>query len=225
MTGFTKFPHTPHLAWLGAAPPRADKVLDASEVDAFLKSPIVVEEKYDGANVGISFDSSLNPSLQNRGTILEPGSQPQFQALWPWFAERQFQLAEALTEEKILFGEWCFAKHSVHYNRLPDYFLTIDVYDKKEDRFWSADRRDELASSLNLQSVPRLAAGRFTLEQLKDLLRSTVSQYGSEPAEGLYLRLEENGWLKARAKLVRAEFVQAIDVHWSSQSLERNKID
>jgi hypothetical protein len=40
--------------------------------------------------------------------------------------------------------------------------------------------------------------------------------------EGLYLRRDQGGFLEARAKLVRPEFVQAIEEHWSSRTLERN---
>ena len=56
MTDFFRFPHTPHLAWLGEGTPRDDKVLSSHEAAALLAGEVVVEEKLDGANVGLSLD-------------------------------------------------------------------------------------------------------------------------------------------------------------------------
>ena len=45
---FFRFPRTPHLAWLGDALPRDDKLLSASEAHALLAEDVAVEEKLDG---------------------------------------------------------------------------------------------------------------------------------------------------------------------------------
>ena len=49
---FFRFPHTPHLAWLGRDIPRDDKVLAPSEAKALLSDDVTVEEKLDAANNG-----------------------------------------------------------------------------------------------------------------------------------------------------------------------------
>ncbi|UJP04955.1 MAG: RNA ligase family protein [Nitrosomonas sp.] len=54
MTKFFRFPHTPHIAWLGQSKPLDGKVLSPAEVKALLASDVVVEEKLDGANLGLS---------------------------------------------------------------------------------------------------------------------------------------------------------------------------
>jgi hypothetical protein len=46
MTDFFRFPHTPHLAWLGEGSPRDDKVLLPNEVAALLAGNVVVEENW-----------------------------------------------------------------------------------------------------------------------------------------------------------------------------------
>jgi hypothetical protein len=51
---FHKFRHTPHLLWLGTGSPREDKVLKAADVEDFLAGELIVEEKVDGANMGLS---------------------------------------------------------------------------------------------------------------------------------------------------------------------------
>lgn len=52
MSEFFRFPHTPHLAWLGKGESRDDKVLSQAEAKAFLAGPVLLEEKVDGANLG-----------------------------------------------------------------------------------------------------------------------------------------------------------------------------
>ena len=65
--GFFRFPHTPHLAWLGEGVPRDDKVLSPPEVAVLLGADVVVEEKLDGANLGISLSPEGEVRAQNRG--------------------------------------------------------------------------------------------------------------------------------------------------------------
>jgi ATP-dependent RNA circularization protein (DNA/RNA ligase family) len=217
---FFKFPHTPHLAWLSSAPARQDKVLSPPEVRDFLSAEVLVEEKVDGANLGLSVDPSGHLRAQNRGSFLGTRASPQFQPLWPWLEARRERLVEALGQRLMLFGEWCFAVHSVRYDALPDWFLAFDVYDREAGRFWSAERRDALLDELGLSKVPELARGRFSLAEVQKLLGPSRLTHGL--MEGLYLRRDHGGFLQARAKLVRPEFVQAIEEHWSSRPLERN---
>ena len=42
--------------------------------------------------------------------------------------------------------------------------------------------------------------------------------------EGIYLRRDQGDWLEERAKIVRPEFVEGIDGHWSEQSLKKNAL-
>jgi ATP-dependent RNA circularization protein (DNA/RNA ligase family) len=224
MTDF-KFPHTPHLAWLGTAAPRTDKVLSPSEVAAFLDGPITVEEKVDGANIGIGFSEEGDLVVKNRGTVLSTASHPQFRTLWTWLSARETVLWDQLGPDLMLFGEWCYAVHSVRYRSLPDYFLAFDVYDHRARKFWSVARRNELARRAGIVTAPSLKQGTFSLSGLKALLQDQGSRFGPEKAEGLYLRKDEGRWLLARAKLVRPEFVQAIGDHWTKRSLERNLLN
>jgi hypothetical protein len=67
-----------------------------------------------------------------------------------------------------------------------------------------------------------VAEGRFDLPGIHALLGR--SRLGDELAEGLYIRKNEEGRLVGRAKLVRPEFVQSIDEHWSKTALETNAL-
>jgi hypothetical protein len=203
---------------------RKDHVFSESERTAFLSSEVIIEEKLDSANIGISMSEQGVPRIQNRGAYIEQPAPLQFEPLWPWVAERIPDALKYLRPEYRVFGEWCFAVHSVQYDRLPDWFLGFDVYDTLSKRLWSTDRRNELLASLRMQPVPEIARGRFDTEALRSLLRSTKSACGDVPVEGLYLRRESNGYLERRAKIVRPNFVQPDEQHWANRPIEKNRI-
>jgi len=222
MSDFFKFPHTPHLVWLGEGLPRADKVLSREEVSRFLDGKIYVEEKVDGANIGVSLNQAGNIRAQNRGSYLTSKAHPQFDPLWPWINTHGIALSEALEPGLILFGEWCYAQHSIHYDRLPDWFLAFDVYDTRTNAFWCVARRNRFVDSLGLCRVPAVTEGSFMLSELVGLLGE--SRLTSGPMEGIYVRKEDSDRVVARAKIVRAEFAQSIDEHWTKAPFRRNAL-
>jgi ATP-dependent RNA circularization protein (DNA/RNA ligase family) len=219
---FFKFPSTPHLATLAGVNIRGDKVLSESERDEFLQHNLVIEEKVDGANLGISFDSEGNIRAQNRGAYLDLPGLGQWKKLGEWLTPRLDTLFEYLTDHFILFGEWCYAQHSVFYNRLPDWFLGFDVYDKRVGRFLAWKRRDTLLKKMSIAQVPMLALGNFTYSEVQTFL--STSKLGDQPAEGVYLRHDQNGWLQQRAKLVRPAFIQSMEQHWSQSTIKPNRL-
>ncbi len=224
MSEFFRFPHTPHLTWLGDGEPRDDKILSPFEAEALLQDAVVVEEKLDGANVGISVTLSGELKVQNRGQYLDLPFTGQFSRLAGWLGQYQQSLTSTLSRNEVLFGEWCVAKHSLEYDTLPDWFLVFDVFDRRAAKFWSADRRNQLVRETGLTTVPEVARGKFTLASLKKLLDTQPSRYRSGPMEGLVIRRDVGEFCESRAKLVRAEFNQSIGEHWRSRHIEWNSL-
>lgn len=224
MTDFFRFPHTSHIAWLGEGQPRDDKVLAPHEVEELLADVVLVEEKIDGANLGLSIATDGTLVAQNRGQYLSAPYTGQFSRLASWLAQHEWALAEKLDSELILFGEWCAAKHSLDYANLPDLLVMFDVYDRCEQRFWSSKRRNALAAELGLAVVASVYEGSTSLPALKKILATSASHYRDGPPEGLVVRRESTDWCEARAKLVRAEFTQTISEHWRSRVIEWNRV-
>lgn len=220
---FHKFPHTPHLLWLGTGAPREDKVMAPPEVAEFLNGELIVEEKVDGANLGLSLGPDGRLRAQSRGNYLAPGRcHAQWNPLWPWLAQRREALEEGLRGGLMLFGEWCHARHTVPYDELPDWFLGFDVFETVTGSFWAVDRRNEWLRGRRVVSVPELARGRFSRPQLLALLGR--SRVGHAPMEGLYLRCQQAGGLLGRAKIVGAAFKQQIEEHWTRRPVVRNQL-
>ena len=219
---FFKFPSTPHLALLGDMSVRDDKLMSESERDEFLHNELIIEEKVDGANLGISFDSDGNICAQNRGNYLRLPSSGQWKSLAGWLAPRTETLFDIVSDRYILFGEWCYAQHSVKYDRLPDWFLGFDVYHKQTGNFLAVSHRDELLREIQVEHVPFIARGRFTLAEIKSLL--SRSKLGNQPAEGICIRHESGDCLVNRAKLVRPSFIQEMSQHWSRSGIRKNRL-
>lgn len=224
---FFRFPSTPHLAWLAKdGMPRDDKVLSPAEAQALLSGNVVVEEKLDGANLGLSLSPDSALRVQNRGQYLSDPHTGQFARLPAWLTQHEPGLRTVLRPELMLFGEWCAARHSLGYDALPDWFLLFDVYDRSIGRFWSTSRRNALAAEAGLSTVPLVSSGLTTLAALKQLLVDTPSRYRAGlPLEGVVVRRESGEWCEARAKLVRPDFTQAIDTHWRKRTIDWNRVD
>lgn len=220
MTEFTRFPPIPYLVRPPDVDIRDDKVLTDTERDEFLAMRLHIEEKVDGQNLGIS-NSEDGLRFQARGSYVQPGGR-HFRGLATWVAPRRQRLADRLSDNLILFGEWCSVKHTVRYDSLPDWFLVFDVYERAAGLFWEPDMRDALAEDLGLYSAPLLGAGHFNLDDLTELMSD--SRVGHEPMEGIVARTVTADGPQRRAKLVRPEFVQQIDQHWMSGQQTMNRL-
>ena len=122
-------------------------------------------------------------------------------------------LEDRLADRFILFGEWLYARHSVHYRQLPHYFFEFDIYDKEGEDFLSLERRLALLEGTGIHTVPVLHVGALDREKLGNLIGP--SRFDSEfenpltnridhLMEGLYLRTEAQGVVTGRAKVCAA---------------------
>lgn len=220
---FFKFPATLHLLSLGTQVARDDKLMSPDDVAHLLSSQITIEEKLDGANLGISIGSNGELCAQNRGSYIPRDAGGQFKQLWRWIDVRKDTLTEKLGDNLILFGEWCYAEHSVSYQELPDWLIAFDIFDRVKGQFYSVKRRNALLSEIDIEVVAVLGAGKFEMSDLKAFLERG-SRYGASHPEGIYLRKDRGDWLHSRAKLVRPDFSQSIAVHWSSRILKVNRV-
>lgn len=229
---FIKYPRTPHL--FGSEGTDDDKHLDEAESDQFIADKsLIVEEKIDGTNVGLHFTSAGAMVLQCRGHLITEGMHPQYDLFKQWAAVKRFVLAERLEDRFILFGEWVYARHSVHYRQLPHYFFEFDIYDKDEAAFLSLEHRLRLLEGLGIETVPVLYTGPLDRDDLHQLIgpslfdsqfENPVTRRTDNLMEGLYLRTEAEGKVSGRAKFVRPEFVEKVkqSTHWQHQAMVPN---
>jgi hypothetical protein len=229
---FIKYPRTPHL--FGSRGTDDDKHLGPDESASFLQHPsLIIEEKLDGTNVGIHFTTSGRMVLQCRGHEITDGMHPQYDLFKQWTAGKRPKLESMLGDRLILYGEWLYAKHSIHYRQLPHYFFEFDIWDKEKQQFLDLSARLNALERMGLQTVPVIHRGAATIEDLKALIGpSAFDSEFEDPRtgqvddlmEGLYLRIEDAGWVAGRAKFVRIEFVERVkrSEHWQHQKMIPN---
>jgi RNA ligase len=229
---FVKYPRTPHL--FGSKGTDDDKHLGHKESEEFIKDPsLIVEEKLDGTNVGIHFTTAGRMVLQCRGHEVTEGMHPQYDLFKQWTAVKRSVFEEMLENRFILYGEWLYAKHSVHYRGLPQYFFEFDIYDKDAGEFLDLEARLRMLEGTGIQTVPVIHRGKATLGELVDLVGNSAFDSAFENPisgktdalmEGLYLRTEAEGRVTGRAKMVRPEFVERVkqSEHWQHQAMVQN---
>src|SRR5207237_4821401 len=123
----------------------------------------IVEEKIDGTNVGIHFTSVGRMVLQCRGHEITEGMHRQYDLFKQWTSVKRPVLEGMRGDQFILYGEWLYAKHSVHYRKLPHYFFEFDLYDKGAAQF--LDTRLQMLDGAGLHTVPVLHRGALTAEE------------------------------------------------------------
>lgn len=225
-----KFPRTHHIFDAGGSGvTRDDLVMSNDEIEKYLNCTLTLEEKVDGANLGISIDKEYNVIFQNRSHFVTYATSSQFKGLKQWQETHSGELFTFLTPNRhILYGEWCYAKHSIHYTNLPNYFLAFDIFDKYENKFYSRERFHKVMSQTSIPTVPVIEEVEFkSKSELKDKLLNyldTNSKFRDGFVEGVYIRKDNGDYLDRRCKLVRPDFIQGIDTHWSKMELVKNTI-
>lgn len=237
MNTIIKYPRTCHIE--GSRVQAGDENLPCIPFSAIQGKKVVLEEKVDGANTGISFDPSGKLLLQSRGHYLNGGfGERQFDLLKSWAGCYEYALYQLLGKRYIMYGEWLYAKHTVYYDCLPHYFMEFDIYDKETNCFLSTEnRRKVLQNSPFITSVLVLYEGTLNaLEELTSYLgRSAFKSNNWETSlreqarlsgvpedlallqtdssmdmEGIYIKTEEGGRVVNRMKFVRSSFLNTI---------------
>lgn len=231
-----KYPRTPHVEGSRLQP--GDEDLGQVPLRSLVGKHLVVEEKEDGANTGISFDGDGRLRLQSRGHFLQGGPrEAQFTLLKQWANAFASDWRAALGDRYVAYGEWLQKKHTVYYDALPHYWLEFDVFDKGRGVFLDTETRRETLAGLSYAAVTVLWSGvwtrdmrfedlvrpsRFKTLRWRENLREASDRLGydwdlvwrqtdpSNLAEGVYIKWEEDGVVRGRYKYVRPDFVSLI---------------
>jgi hypothetical protein len=230
-----KYPRTPHLAGsLGQYGDSPERV----PFEAVKGKRLVLEEKIDGANCGISFTPQGQLLLQSRGHYLAGGPREKHWTLFKqWAHTIGPRLWPALGDRYVMFGEWMHSKHTVFYDALQHYFMEFDVLDKSNEIFLSTAARRALLDGLPIKSVVVLRDGifdsmgeitslvgksRHASEAVGEHFRIACARAGldyekakeesefSGVMEGLYIKEEDEQRVLSRYKFVRSQFLQTI---------------
>ncbi len=212
----TKYNGTPHLPWSPGGTSDDRRLVN---VEHFVGETAVVTEKADGSNVCAEAISCFARSHASAP------SHPSFDAFKAFHATVKSRISPGVQ----IFGEWLYAKHSIHYTALPSYFLVFGVRYVAEMTWASWDEVVMWAEELGVPTVPVLWRGQIkSAEQLRAVTEHftnfSVGSLGGA-REGVVTRIDraytDADFPRAIAKWVRADHVQT-DEHWKNQMIVRN---
>jgi hypothetical protein len=161
-----KYPRTRHVE--GSRLQNGDEDLESVPLHSLYGKHLVIEEKVDGANSGISFGTDGKQFLQSRGHFLTGGPrEAQFALFKQWALTRAGDFHAALGDRYVAYGEWLYAKHTVFYDRLPHYWMEFDILDRHrstpgEPWFLDTPSRAELLKGLPYVPVRVIWSGTWT---------------------------------------------------------------
>ena len=192
-----KYPQTPHVPF-SPGTTRDDKVL--SNLDHFINKEVIVSEKMDGENTTCysdyyqharSIDSTHHPARD-------------------WVKAFHSKITHNIPSGWRICGENLYAKHSIEYNELENYFYAFSIWD--EDNYclnW--DSTIHHCNSIGVHIVPELWRGKFNEKTIIEL----ANNLDLERQEGFVMRLssgfEYRDFGTSVAKYVRKNHVQTDD--------------
>lgn len=211
-----KYPRTPHLPQSPGGTRDDRRIPDLS---SFKGHPVVFTEKMDGSNVCLEAGACFARSHEQAPT------HPSFDMFKAFHA----RVRSKIPDNHQLFGEWCYAKHSIEYTRLPGYFLLFGVRDTRSMTWGSWIEVELWADELCVPTVPRLAEylpGEDLESAVAWYAKDKTSKAGDE-REGFVMRWAEafsdDDFERAVAKWVRADHVQT-PYHWKTMAMVRNRL-
>jgi hypothetical protein len=212
-----KYNRTMHLPW---SPGGTSDDKRATSVEGLIRVPIVITEKMDGSNT----------SLEAEGCFARTHSGPPTHASFDGLKALHASLKRNINKGLQLFGEWCYAKHSIEYSELPGYFLLFSMRDLEYDEWCAWQDVEVWASLLDIPTVPVLFKGTVSSErELRELTQSLMIEPSACGGirEGVVVRIAtsfaDSEFPSCVMKCVRANHVQT-DEHWKDQEIIRNKL-
>lgn len=213
-----KYPRTPHLPFsLGMT--NDDRMIES--MDNFFKKDqkLIITEKMDGSNT----------CLTSKNVFARSHNQNAYHPSFNWIKSQWSQFKFQIPEGQDLFGENCFAIHSIEYEALSSYFYLFGV--RNDEKTWlSWEQVQNRAQSFGLETVPVLFEGTLKneaeLKLLANKLMSEPSVFGGS-REGFVVRVAQgfadDDFDSMVAKFVRKNHVQT-DEHWMNQPVRPQKL-
>lgn len=221
-----------------------------TDTTSWRKWSVVVEEKIDGANLGLRWSPKDGCVFQSRGHLLRGGkAEAQFAPVYNWGASRAESIQAALGTRYMVYGEWCYAKHRAFYDALPDLFIGFDVLDLESGMFLASGPRNEVLGEAGLVRSPGLYQGvfakapafgsflgksRFKTKDWRKALAVEAERVGardymketddSDDMEGVYVRVESADHVLHRMKLHRDGFEKVTSEGWGRGPFIRNQV-
>ena len=207
-----KYPRTYHLPYSPGAT-KDDKKLQDGWFKYYIGQEIVITAKLDGENIHMNQKDCY---ARSDGA---PTRSPWSRNIWDPSDGLYWRIKQYIGENETIFGENLYGEHSIHYNKLTDYFHLFAANDGVN--WYSWDDVKMLADIMNIPHVPELWRGMiYKEEELQKLVEKYVyeSEWYGDIREGVVIRLTNSFKLDdfkhCVCKWVRKDHVTT-SIHWT----------
>lgn len=211
-----KYPSTPYLP-ISETQDGNSGVIDP---ELLLNKPLAFTIKMDGSNV-----------MLTREVVTARNGTAAYHASFDLLKAQHAGFKDRIPEGCQLFGEWLFARHSIHYRTaiaIYSYLQIFAIYEQKTQLFLPWKEVLAFCEEAGFKTVPVLRIETFDKQwKLLDAAHKVAREVIAQGHEGIvlkscwpyhYAQHEEN-----IAKIVRANHVQT-DVHWQKQKIVKNEL-
>lgn len=208
---YVKYPRTYHLPWSEVIT-TDDKILP--NVDHFQDKEVIVTVKMDGEQ-----SNCYNNYYHARSIDSGP------HVSRTWIKNLHARIAYNIPKGWRVCGENLYAKHTIHYQHLEEYFMVFSIWnDKNVCLSW--EDTVEWCKLLELKHVPVLYEGIWREDLIKRLYRPI---YNEDPMEGYVVRVADSftygAFKHSVAKYVNGQFISDMKNrhHWRSSPVIPNE--
>ena len=234
-----KYPHTPYLPFSPNADEKDVEESGYAQIPSLLNKPLWITIKMDGSNVVLTHEYVAARNGYDATHV-------SFDMVKQLHAQCKYHIPEDI----MIFGEWLYAKHSIHYVddlKVPHLLQVFGAYNKKTHMWLGmvdvmnlcqgiVDKIDKdnpvfigVPSPYGWNNSVELYNNRSFATNEKEF-RSKIIQIGNRAIaaghEGIVVRnpyaFHNSRWSENIAKYVRANHVQTNE-HWRSQPVVRNE--
>lgn len=216
-----KFPRIPHLPWSPGGTNDDKRLPEYIIPMSFLGvgNTIVVTEKLDGSNLCLTRDEIFARSHSG------PPTHSSFDLAKFMHAQIRGNIPDGVD----VFGEWCYAVHSIEYDSLPGPFPFF-VFGVREGEWWTWHDVEDLAANLGVNTAPVLFVGvvDWNFKTFTETLSSGKSIYGPEK-EGIVVwpyhgMANDDDFAQQTAKWVRSDHPKNPDEHWMFKPIKKQGV-
>jgi len=168
---------------------------------------VIVTEKYDGSNVGVTRKNGNILALTRSGYLANTSPYKQHHVFSNWVETNKKRFSHLKEGERIV-GEWLYQVHSIEYKIMCEPFVIFDSFNSSNERNLFSLTVHK-ASLMELETVRIIGIGNcaFDIQKCLRILnkRNSVIQSIEKP-EGLVYRVERKDKFDFMAKYVRPDY-------------------
>ncbi len=167
---------------------------------------IVIQEKYDGSNVGVARKSGKILALTQAGYLAHTSPYEQHHVFSAWVKQNQKAFDDVLEEGERIIGEWLYQAHGLKYKLAGSPFIAFDLFLPSNERLTTKNFQNRVDHKIRRVQSWFSHGQSVTIEDaFNTIQRWRVGPISGNP-EGVVYRVERKGKIDFLAKYVRNDF-------------------